>query len=135
MKIGELAKQTGLSTSRIRFYERKGLLEQVPRGTNGYREYSENDQQILQIIICGQQVGFSLEEITQLLPTRANGWTHDKLIEGLHEKMQDLEAMEQRIRNNKRELKRLIAAVESKPEEISCEENAARVITQWNEKV
>lgn len=37
MKIGDLAKRTGLTASRIRFYERVGLLKAVERTTNGYR--------------------------------------------------------------------------------------------------
>ncbi|WP_443111535.1 MerR family DNA-binding transcriptional regulator [Burkholderia sp. FERM BP-3421] len=42
MKIGELAERTGLTPSRIRFYERIGLLTAVERQTNGYRAYSSD---------------------------------------------------------------------------------------------
>ena len=43
MKIGEVAKKTGLNVSNIRFYERKGLLEPERKGDGNYREYSEED--------------------------------------------------------------------------------------------
>jgi DNA-binding transcriptional MerR regulator len=39
MKIGELAKRTGLATSKIRFYETQELITPVQRQANGYREY------------------------------------------------------------------------------------------------
>ena len=38
MKIGEIAKAAGVSTSRIRFYERKGIIPPGARGSNGYRD-------------------------------------------------------------------------------------------------
>ena len=39
MRIGEVARRSGLSTSQIRFYEARGLLNLVSRKANGYREY------------------------------------------------------------------------------------------------
>ena len=61
MKIGELASQTGLAASAIRFYERSGLLPAPDRGVNGYRSYGEYDVQRLHMIRIAQSLGFSLE--------------------------------------------------------------------------
>ncbi len=63
MKIGELAKRTGLPTSTIRFYESKGLLNAVAREANGYRTYPPEAVAVLSIITGAQQTGFSLDEI------------------------------------------------------------------------
>ena len=49
MKIGELARRSGLTPSRIRFYERIGLLKTVDRQSNGYRTYP---QQAVMILNC-----------------------------------------------------------------------------------
>ena len=49
MKIGELAKRSGLSPSRIRFYESVGLLKAVQRQPNGYRTYP--DQAVLVLAV------------------------------------------------------------------------------------
>src|SRR6202051_5126254 len=68
MKIGELAKETGFAPSRIRYYEALGLIGSVDRGLNGYRQYSRETGQILEIIIIAQQAGFSLDELLNLLP-------------------------------------------------------------------
>src|SRR5476651_325574 len=54
MKIGELANQTGLAASAIRFYERSGVLPAPDRGVNGYRSYGESDVQRLHMIRIAQ---------------------------------------------------------------------------------
>src|SRR5450830_86088 len=63
MKISELAEQTGLTTSAIRFYERSGLLPSPERGSNGYRSYSEIDVQRVYVIRIAQSLGFPLDSI------------------------------------------------------------------------
>lgn len=58
MKIGELARRTGLAASRIRFYEEAGLLV-VQRQANGYRDYPEQAVLLLELITGAQRAGFS----------------------------------------------------------------------------
>jgi DNA-binding transcriptional MerR regulator len=128
MKIGELAKRTGLSPSAIRFYESKGLLKSVSRQSNGYRDYPADALVILNIIINAQQTGFTLDEIGSILPAQAAGWRHDELIGALSRKLEDIEAMELRLAQNKAHIRSLIALIESKPEGMACQDNAARVI-------
>ena len=57
MKIGELSQRTGLSLSRIRYYERIGLLRVVERLPNGYRVYPENAVVILGLVLAAQDAG------------------------------------------------------------------------------
>ncbi|WP_075791768.1 MerR family transcriptional regulator [Massilia putida] len=130
MKIGELAKRTGLTASAIRFYESKGLLKSVDRLANGYREYPPEAAAILAIIINAQQTGFTLDEIKGVLPTNAAGWHHAELMATLRNKLADIEAMERRLANNKAHLLSLIELIESKPEGMACEDNAVRVMDQ-----
>jgi len=81
MKIGELAKEAGLAPSRIRYYEARGLIGSVDRGRNGYRHYSRETRQILEIIVAAQQAGFSLGEIRNLLPVHGKAArSRDKLL-------------------------------------------------------
>ncbi|MEP1206372.1 MAG: MerR family transcriptional regulator [Rhizobiaceae bacterium] len=72
MKIGELAKVTGVSTSRIRFYESHGLLPMPLRQENGYRVYSEAIVSRLKTITVSKALGFSLSEIQGFLPDDPN---------------------------------------------------------------
>lgn len=128
MKIGELAKRTGLSPSAIRFYESKGLLKSVDRLSNGYRAYSADDAALLSIIVSAQQTGFTLDEIKGILPATAAGWKHDQLSATLRKKLEDIEAMERRLAENKAHLLSLIQLIESKPADMGCEDNAIRVM-------
>lgn len=128
MKIGELARLSGLAASTIRFYEAKGLLKLGSRQANGYRDYPEEAVTVLRIISDAQQAGFSLEEIGQLLPDDATSWKHDELLQTLRRKIADIEALEQRLARSKAELQSLVALIDAKPADIDCSENARRVL-------
>lgn len=66
MKIGDLARNGGVSVETIRFYQRRGLLPEPPRGA-GARRYTEADLERLRSIRAAQTAGFTLEEIAILL--------------------------------------------------------------------
>ena len=68
MRIGQLAAKAAVNIQTIRFYERKGLLQSPPRSAAGYRCYSESDMETLCFIRRSQELGFTLHEISQLLP-------------------------------------------------------------------
>ncbi len=67
MKIGELAKATGLSTKTIRFYEGEGLIPNPPRTDSGYRAYADPDVARLGFILKAKRLGLSLDEIKGIL--------------------------------------------------------------------
>src|SRR5262245_19198602 len=69
-KIGVVAKRTGLTVDAIRFYEREGLLEVPLRSEGGFRLYQEKHIQDLGLIRSGHSIGFSLDEIRDLLSFR-----------------------------------------------------------------
>ena len=66
-RIGELAARTGVSTPTIRYYERVGLLPSAPRSASGYRRYAERTVQELQFVRQAQALGFSLDEVVEIL--------------------------------------------------------------------
>lgn len=68
MKIGDVAKAAGMSTSRIRFYERRGLISPASRQDNGYRAYSKDHVLLLRFIELAQSLGFTLQEISDAEP-------------------------------------------------------------------
>lgn len=67
MKIGEAAKETGLSISNIRFYEKKGLLEPARDQESKYRNYTEEDLLRLKKIIIFRKMDLSVEQIDTML--------------------------------------------------------------------
>jgi DNA-binding transcriptional MerR regulator len=131
MRIGELAKRSGLNTSRIRFYEAKGLLNAVSRKANGYREYPPDTLIILGIIVGAQRTGFSLDEIKQILPADLGNWRHRELMGALRLRIADIEKMQKRLGRSKRQLCALIRKIEGKPDGISCTDNTRRLLKEF----
>ena len=63
MKIGEVASETGLSISNIRFYEKKGLLAPSRKEESGYRDYTAEDADRLKTILLYRKMGLPIETI------------------------------------------------------------------------
>ena len=116
MKIGELAKKTGITPSRIRFYEAEGLLPRPSRQGNGYRTYSEQAANLLKIIDNAQRTGFSLEQIRRFLP--------------LNTRIAEIETMQKQLEENKQALLSLAASITNRPDEMSCDDNMQRLLGQ-----
>ncbi|MBE7214256.1 MerR family DNA-binding protein [Shewanella benthica] len=71
MKIGEVAKKTGLSVKSIRYYHDIGLIC-AARGENGYREYDKPQIDSLNFISHSRDLGFSLDDCRSLLDLKLN---------------------------------------------------------------
>src|SRR5210317_36738 len=67
LTIGRLAKQVGLGIETVRFYERQGLIEPPPRTDSNYRIYPEEEVTRLRFIKKAKSLGFTLNEIKELL--------------------------------------------------------------------
>jgi MerR family Zn(II)-responsive transcriptional regulator of zntA len=76
MKIGELAKQSGLSAHTLRFYEKQGLIQASARSESNYRVYSQGDLATARFIKRSREMGFSLEEVEVFLSIRADKPAH-----------------------------------------------------------
>jgi DNA-binding transcriptional MerR regulator len=130
MKIGQLAKETGLSASRIRFYESIGLLKGVKRQSNGYRSYPAEAVTILGMITKAQDAGFSLDELKVLLPAELSEWDHYSLVEAIRKKLADIKALQKQLKQNEKQLREVLGEIEGKPHDMACSDNAQRVISQ-----
>ena len=71
-RIGQVAQETGLSIDTIRFYEKEGLLKRSPRTEGGFRLFGGGDIEILKFVRKAQELGFSLNEIRELLILRSD---------------------------------------------------------------
>ncbi|WP_066738709.1 MerR family transcriptional regulator [Cupriavidus sp. D384] len=134
MRIGELARLSGLTASRIRFYESAGLITAVERSANGYRDYSPDAVWILEIIDTAQGAGFSLDQIRHLLPIGSGNWQHDELLDALRRKVAEIEDMQQRLQQNKDHLLAVIRNVENRPEDLDCSDRVQWVLDRVREE-
>jgi len=103
MPIGEVAERAGMSTSRIRFYESRGLLPE-PERAGGKRRYGEEVLRRLEIIDAAQRVGFTLEEIRDLLGSR-DELAHERLRQLALLKLPELDDLIARATSVRRVLK------------------------------
>ena len=72
MTIGQLASEAGVNVETVRFYERKGLIDQPARPLEGFRRYDPQITRRIRFIREAQELGFSLVEIRQLLALRVD---------------------------------------------------------------
>lgn len=107
LKIGELSKLTEVSVSALRYYEEVGILKPIHKEENNYRYYSTEDISIVSFIKKSQHLGFSLEQIKNILREREQGHspcpTVKKIaqvkIQELRKKIKELETLEYEIKD------------------------------------
>lgn len=67
LTVGALADAAGVNVETVRFYQRKGLMPKPQRPAGGIRRYGQADLARLEFIKAGQRLGFSLDEVSELL--------------------------------------------------------------------
>ena len=72
MTIGQLARQAQVNVETIRYYERRGLVPEPARRDSGYRQYARDDITRIRFIKRAQRLGFTLQEIAELLGLRVD---------------------------------------------------------------
>ncbi len=114
MKIGELARATGLTAKTIRFYEGECLIPNPPRTNAGYRDYSDADVGRLEFILKAKRLGLSIDEIKGILRLHDRSeptCVHVRTL--LEEKMAQVETAIQDLLGFKEELRSLGAQTTS----------------------
>ena len=97
LKIGEVSKQTGIAVGALRYYEELGLLSSM-RGQNGYRYYLPSAVHQVQFIKKAQSLGFSLEDVGEVLNVHQQGDVPCGLVRSLlQEKIEQLETQIQQM--------------------------------------
>lgn len=93
LTIGQLARKAGVGVETVRFYERRGLLEEPDRKQSGYRQYGEDEVARLRFIRRAKELGFSLKEIAELMGLRHDpSATRSDVRERVRSKVEDIEA-------------------------------------------
>lgn len=114
--IGKVAVQAGVSVQTVRYYERAGLLPRAARTPSGYRVYSPEATARLRFIKHTQTLGFTLEEIKEILRLRYDGRSPCECVRGkLEEKLERVEREMAALRRFRRELRQTLARARKLP--------------------
>jgi len=109
MWISEAAEQAGVNIQTLRYYERRGLLPKAPRRASGYREFPEDAVRIVRFIKRAQDLGFSLDEVEQLLRLRTHsGRNRERIRSVAEEKIQQIDQKVAELQRMKRALQTLV---------------------------
>ena len=89
--IGRAAKAANVGIDTVRYYERQGLLGRAPRTASGYRLYADTDVARLQFIRKAKALGFTLEDIAELLRLQDGGGRRDQVRARAHARVEELD--------------------------------------------
>lgn len=105
LKIGEVAKLSGVRIEALRFYERSGLLGRPARTSSGYRLYDAEVLDRLEFIKRAQVLGFSLDEIKQIIAEKQAGQSPcAEVREVVRTRLQELDQRIREMRSYRKEL-------------------------------
>ena len=101
LKVGEIAKKTGLTVRALHHYDDIGLLTASCRSDTGYRLYTHDDLMQLQKIKSLQSLGFSLEEIARIIQSDAESLSDilNKHLNNLVQHIEQQQVLIQRLQN------------------------------------
>jgi MerR family mercuric resistance operon transcriptional regulator len=113
-RIGQVARETGLTIDTIRFYEKQGLLRRSPRTQGGFRMFGATEIETLRFVRKAQELGFSLSEIRELLILQADhipACSHvkeilDQKLAAVEQKIEELQNLEHSLKLALRKCKR-----------------------------
>ena len=109
LRIGEVARRTGLSVKTIRFYCDEGLLQPKDRSAGGYRLFDEENLAELAIIRALRAMDVSIPELVRILEVRRSGVCNCSLLKGsIADKMASMDQRISELRIMKDELARLL---------------------------
>jgi DNA-binding transcriptional MerR regulator len=105
MKIGEIAKQSGVTVDTVRFYERVGVLPAPERRPSGYRDYAPDTIERIQLTRELQAIGFTLTDVVDALAAHDAGgatceseqWRLEAVLHRVEDKLAELTALRARI--------------------------------------
>ena len=109
LKIGDVSKRSGIGIEALRFYEKGGLLDKPSRTYSGYRVYGEEVLERLAFIKRAQVLGFSLDEIRQIVDDARKGESPcDEVREIVRRRMEELDERLRELQKYRRELKQTL---------------------------
>jgi DNA-binding transcriptional MerR regulator len=110
MRTSELARRAGVGVETLRYYERRGLLEQPQRSLGGHRQYPDEAVATVRAIKAAQRLGFTLEEVGPLLDAGSAGHNGAALQRSASAKLAEVDERIAELQGVARRLRATIAA-------------------------
>jgi MerR family mercuric resistance operon transcriptional regulator len=121
LTIGQVARRSGVGIETVRFYERQGLLAKPDRTASGYRQFDEVVIARLQFIQRAKELGFTLNEIKELLSLRVDAETTcDDVRARAEAKIADIEGKIKSLQRMKKALVRLTRECSERGSDSAC---------------
>ncbi len=121
LTVGELARRAHVNRETVRYYERRRLLPRPLRTTSGYRVFSDDALRRLRFIRHAKALGFSLNEIKELLALRVNSiGACDRVQERTQAKMADIDEKIRSMKQVKDALSELVDACARRRKSNEC---------------
>jgi MerR family copper efflux transcriptional regulator len=121
LTIGDLAKRAHVNRETVRYYERRRLLPRAARSMAGYRVFSDDALRRLRFIRHAKELGFSLNEIRELLALRVNSVDAcDRVRERTQAKLADIDQKLRSLKQMKLALSELINACARRGKTSDC---------------
>lgn len=109
MRIGEVARETGVSVDTVRLYDRRGLLPNAVRSANGYRDFPPSTVKRVRVIRGALAVGLTLRQLGQFFAQRERGEAPCRAARGaVAERLERVRAQRLELGRIERELRKLL---------------------------
>ena len=108
LTIGGLADAAGVNVETIRYYERRGLLDEPPRSPAGYRQYSPADLWRLKFIGRAKALGFTLAEITEMVAPPSGTQSAATILAAARSKLETVQRQQQDLADMEGRLEQLV---------------------------
>jgi len=120
MRIGEVARLAGVNVETLRYYERRGLIEEPARGINGHREYDEETVRFVKAVKAAQQLGFTLEEIAEHARLTRAGRPHEAVRTRVAQKIDEVDSKIASLLRVREELARVVGCACDSLDHCTC---------------
>ncbi|PAU77060.1 Hg(II)-responsive transcriptional regulator [Halovibrio salipaludis] len=119
LTIGELAKATNIHVETIRYYQRRGLVREPERPPGGIRRYGSADIERLTFVKTAQHLGFSLDEVSDLLQLEDGAHCREASALAEH-KLQDVRGKIDRLQRIEKVLSEMVSRCHAQQGNVTC---------------
>lgn len=121
LRIGDVATRAGVNVETLRYYERRGILRSPKRSAAGYREYPPDTVRLIRFIKRAQELGFTLDEIEDLIALRQTpGTRRNKVRELAASKLQAIDEKIARLSAMRDALSPMVEECSCSAETVTC---------------